>query len=113
MTKISISLLLMLITAASARAQLTFNTLAGHPGGGSSDGLQTAARFSSPVGIAADRAGNLYVADTGNHVIRKVTPYGNVTTLAGLSGVSGTQDGTNGGARFNNPAGLTLDSSGN
>ncbi len=51
--------------------------------------------------MAVDSAGNVYVADTGNHTIRKVTPGGVVTTLAGLAGSSGSADGTGSAARFN------------
>jgi len=76
-------------------------TLAGSPGqSGSSDGTNGTARFASPFGIAADGAGNLYVADFVNRLIRKVTSAGVVTTLAGSAGQSGSADGTNDTARF-------------
>ena len=80
---------------------------------GSTDGLGTAARFSNPRGIALDNAGNLYVADSGNNTIRKITPGGVVTTLAGLPGSSGTTDGTGGSARFKGPWGMAVDANGN
>lgn len=70
---------------------------------GSSDGQGSAARFRAPQGIATDAAGNIYVADTSNHTIRKVSPDGTVTTLAGTAGQSGSTDGTGNAARFNQP----------
>lgn len=56
---------------------------------GSADGAAAMARFSSPSGLALDRAGNLYVADTGNHTVRKITPNGSVSTLLGRAGQAG------------------------
>ncbi|MGA2867488.1 MAG: NHL repeat-containing protein [Verrucomicrobiota bacterium] len=89
-------------------------TLAGLPGyGGSDDGTGSAARFAYPQGVAADSAGNVYVADTGNDTIRKVTPQGVVATLAGLAGSRGSDDGTASAARFRGPAGVAVDSAGN
>jgi hypothetical protein len=80
---------------------------------GSADGTGAAARFTSPQGLAVDGAGNLYVTDQSNHTIRKVTPDGVVTTLAGSAGVAGSADGTGTAARFNNPLGVAVDSAGN
>src|SRR5205814_1641882 len=91
----------------------TIAGLAGRLNTGTNDGANSTARFNRPLGIALDGAGNLYVADTSNQTIRKVTPVGTdwvVTTLAGLAGVSGSADGTNTTARFNAPAALTVDS---
>jgi sugar lactone lactonase YvrE len=89
-------------------------TLAGSAGQiGSADGTGGAARFSFPNGVAADSAGNLYVADSGNHTIRQVTSDGVVTTLAGSAGQSGSTDGTGGAALFNFPRGVAIDSAGN
>lgn len=89
-------------------------TIAGSPGlFGSSDGTGSAARFNDPVGVAVDRSRNLYIADTGNSTIRKVTPGGVVTTLAGKAGQIGGTDGTGSNARFNRPEGLGIDASGN
>jgi sugar lactone lactonase YvrE len=89
-------------------------TLAGLAGvSGSTDGAGAAARFSSPTGLAVDGAGNVYVADTYNNKIRKVTPAGVVTTLAGSEGTIGTTDATGSATRFGNPAGIAVDSTGN
>ncbi|MCX6923551.1 MAG: immunoglobulin domain-containing protein, partial [Verrucomicrobia bacterium] len=85
-------------------------TLAGSAGlSGSADGTGNTARFSQPTGVAVDSAGNVYVADTDNHTIRKVTPAGVVTTLAGLAGTSGSADGTGSAARFYYPSGVAVD----
>jgi len=89
-------------------------TLAGTPGvSGSADGTGAAARFSEPIGVTVDSAGNLYVADSSNHTIRKITPAGAVTTLAGTPGMSGSTDGTGAAARFNDPWGVAVDRAGN
>jgi hypothetical protein len=93
---------------------LYLSTVAGQAGSsGSADGTGSAARFNDPSDVAADSAGNVYVADTNNHTIRKITSAGVVTTLAGLAGTSGSTDGTGSAARFNLPAGLAVDGSGN
>ena len=84
---------------------------AGQPG--SADGTNNTAQFNNPIGLAVDRAGNVYVADSGNDTIRIVTAGGVVTTLAGSAGQSGSADGTNSAARFNHPSGLAVDSAGN
>ena len=72
----------------------TFTTFAGIPKTGSADGVGTDAQFNNPYGVAVDSAGNVYVADTGNSTIRKVTPAGVVTTLAGKAMAHGFNDGT-------------------
>lgn len=77
------------------------------------DGTGSGALFNQPGGLATDSAGNLYVADTGNSVVRKITPAGVVTTLAGLSTVGGLKDGTGGAAWFNQPRDVAVDGSGN
>lgn len=92
----------------------TTTTLAGKAAAfGTNDGTRTDARFNGPMGIAADSSGNVYVADSGNRTIRKVTPDGVVTTLAGTAGVRGSRDGTGPAALFANPTGVAVDGSGN
>ena len=74
---------------------------------GTTDGTGAAARFDSAEGVWGDGAGNLYVADTSNHTIRKVVlGTRTVTTLAGLAGSSGSMNGTGGAARFDEPSGI-------
>jgi hypothetical protein len=80
---------------------------------GSANGTGSAARLRYPEGVAVDSAGNVYVADTYNHTIRKVTPGGVVTTLAGLAGSLGSTDGMGSAARFSGPSGVAVDSAGN
>lgn len=91
------------------------STLAGNPQqpAGSADGVASAARFDRPCGIEADRMGNVYVADCSNHTIRKVTPAGVVTTLAGTAGVAGYVDGAGSAALFSSPADVAIDDEGN
>lgn len=90
----------------STAAVTTFAGLNGTSG--TTDGTGTAARFNTPTCITRDSSNNLYVADTGNHTIRKITPAGVVTTIAGLAGSTGSTDGTGTAARFNNPRGITI-----
>ena len=87
-------------------------TLAGSGTAGWVDETGTAAQFNQPSGVAVDGVGNVYVADTINHRIRKVTPAGVVTTLAG-SGTAGWAEGTGTAAQFNQPIGVALDGAGN
>jgi len=87
-------------------------TVAGSGVAGFADGYATTAQFNEPYGMALDAAGNLYVADSGNHRIRMIDPVGNVTTLAG-SGVGGFLDGNAATALFNQPNGVELDAAGN
>lgn len=88
-------------------------TLAGAPGeSGSRDGQGVDARFSIPLGLltlAADAHGNIFVADSDNHTIRKITPAGEVTTIAGQAGVYGAVDGVGAEARFIYPRAITVD----
>ena len=88
--------------------------VAGHTGGaGSSDGLGAAARFNSPQGIAIDAQGVSYVADSDNRLIRRVSPQGQVTTIAGTRGQPGHADGNATAARFGYPTDVAVDSTGN
>src|SRR5207247_2211627 len=88
-------------------------TLAGLAGSsGSADGTGSTARFNAPSGVAVDSSDNIYVADSNNSTIRKATPGGVVTTLAGLAGSSGSADGTGSAARFFHPRGVAVDSAG-
>ncbi|MBB5190815.1 sugar lactone lactonase YvrE [Silvimonas terrae] len=88
-------------------------TLAGSGVTGNADGVGAAAQFFSPYGIAIDADGNVYVADTNNREIRKITPDGTVSTLAGTSAVSGVADGKGAAATFQFPYGITVDAAGN
>lgn len=88
----------------------TVSTLAGSALG-SADGAGTAAQFNRPTGVALDASGNVYVADAKNHRIRKITPNGTVSTLAGST--EGFAEGTSTAARFSEPVGLAVDASGN
>ena len=78
---------------------------------GFEDGIGTSAQFSSPTGITIDPEGNLFVVDTSNHSIRKITPEGLVSTLAGST--QGFFDGEGTVAQFNKPRAITIDSDGN
>lgn len=84
--------------------------LVGEPG--SADGPGPIARFSSPWGLVVDRTGSLFVADAGNNTIRRISPAGVVSTVAGLAGAAGSADGTGSAARFSQPTGLAIGSDG-
>ena len=86
------------------------STLAGTAGiSGSADGSGVSAEFNDPNSVTTDGK-NLYVADSGNHTIRKIViSNGEVTTLAGTAGSSGSTDNTGTSARFNDPNGITTD----
>lgn len=79
---------------------------------GSADGKGASARFDTPGGLALEASGNLLVADTGNHTIRRIAPDGTVTTVAGAAGQPGSTDGVGTLARFNGPAALVVAGSG-
>ncbi len=94
----------------------TVTTFAGHPGEwnyGAADGVGSLARFHNPTGVAVDTFGNVYLADYGGSTIRKITPGGMVTTIAGSYGQEGSTDGVGSAARFNYPAGIAIDKAGN
>src|SRR5438093_873600 len=118
-TLLALALLALAVTATQARAQsiytpYAFTNFAGLPGVyGSNDGTGSAARFNNPYSVAVDSAGNVYVADFGNYTVRKITPDGVVTTLAGTAGQYGSADGTGSAARFFQPSGVAVDSGGN
>jgi sugar lactone lactonase YvrE len=79
---------------------------------GVADGNGTSAQFNAPSGLAFDGSGNLFVADTGNSTIRKITPSGTVSTFAGIAASSGFADGAAGGAQFNSPLGVAVATNG-
>ena len=89
-----------------------FSTLAGTGAEGFRNGPGAGATFNSPMGLAVDRAANVYVADSGNHAIRKITAAGVVSTLAG-TGEADFLDGECANAKFATPYGVAVDRAGN
>lgn len=87
------------------------STLAGSATSGSADGLGAAAEFAYPTGVAVDGQGLVYVVDADNHRIRKITPAGDVSTLAGSD--EGDVDADGAAAKFSFPVDLSLDAQGN
>lgn len=108
---------ILVTSLAAASAQIyNWTTIAGYASSGSVDGTNSTARFSYPRSVAVDTNGNVYVADTLNSTIRKITSVGTnwvVNTIAGLAGSYGSADGTNSAARFAGPSGVTVDNGGN
>ncbi|MEO8616518.1 MAG: hypothetical protein ABI600_15350 [Luteolibacter sp.] len=91
-----------------------WSNFSGKPGGsGSADGAGNDARFTRPSGVTFDRYGNAYVADSYNHTVRKITPGGVVSTMAGKAGVPGNADGIREEARFYTPTDVAVDDKGN
>ena len=90
----------------TAEGQVT--TIAGGNGAGFDDGPAQEATFSFPIAIVRDSKGNLYVLETGNHALRKITPQGRVVTVAG-QGVPGYKNGSGKNAAFSSPVGLAID----
>jgi sugar lactone lactonase YvrE len=109
---LSLVALASLIYTGAATAQ-TVMTLAGTGATGAGNGQGSLATFNAPLGVAVDASGNVYIADFGNQLIRKLTPDGNVSTLAGTAGVRGTGYGQGTGASFTDPFAIAVDSSGN
>lgn len=90
-------------------AQGQFVLVAGSAGAtGSTDGAALAARFFKPTHLAFDAADNLYVSDAGNHTVRKISPEGIVSTVAGQAGQAGNADGVGTAARFSTPGDLAV-----
>jgi sugar lactone lactonase YvrE len=102
-----------IITLSAPAQWLNVSTLAGSAGYGSLGGATNVSQFTQPGGVARDASGNLYVADTGNNIIRKITPDGLVAILAGSPGMTGSADGTGTNALFNSPQGIAVDAGGN
>ena len=90
----------------------TVTTFAGDGTAGLLNGTGQNTEFNQPSGIAVDKNGNVYIADRSNHVIRKITSAGEVTTFAG-SGNAGYADATGTAAQFNFPTGVAVDMDGN
>src|SRR5438552_7943787 len=117
-TSFALALLALAVAAVPTGAQstytpYTFTTLAGGGGFTNAHGTGGAERLWAPSGVAVDSNGNVYVGDQFNYTVRKVTPAGEVTTLAGLTGSYGNVDGTGSDARFGNPFSMAVDSAGN
>jgi sugar lactone lactonase YvrE len=101
------------VKAATIYEPYTVNTIAGWKDIPWRDGVGKLARFDAPYGVITDSAGNLFVTDWLNAVIRKITPDGVVTTIAGMPGVPGSNDGVGSAARFHSPTDIAIDSAGN
>ena len=111
---IRVVLFTLVALASPLRAQDRVITLAGQVlVSGGTNGSGTNALFSDPAALVADSTGNLFVADSQNHAIRRISTNGLVTTLAGELGLAGSRDETGAQARFDSPCGITLDKNGN
>jgi streptogramin lyase len=105
-----------LVTDSSIRIMTpsaVLTTLAGRTNySGTNDGIGSLAQFRAPSGVALDRSGNAFVADTFSHTIRRVTPSGEVTTVAGTAGVPGSADGSGTAAQFSSPCSVAVNNAG-
>ncbi|PWG78023.1 hypothetical protein DDR33_24475, partial [Pararcticibacter amylolyticus] len=99
-------------TGAAAVSSQSTSTYAGTGASGYTNSSALSSTFNNPLAVVADASGNIYVGDAGNNVIRKITPAGTVSTLAG-AGYSGYAEGTGSGAQFKLPSALVIDASGN
>jgi sugar lactone lactonase YvrE len=101
-------------TVRAISADNVVTTLAGSAGAwGATDASGNSARFNGPIGLALDSQGNLFVSDSNNHLIRKITPARDVTTFAGSQLENGFADGDGHNAKFFQPAELAFDAHGN
>jgi DNA-binding beta-propeller fold protein YncE len=108
---LALTVLALSMTGCGKATEPTVVTLAGSDEG-FAEGSGTEAQFSDLLGVAVDAGGNVYVTDSTNHRVRKITPEGVVTTLAG-SGEPGDADGPAGEAAFRAPEGVAVDADGN
>ncbi|HYR29289.1 MAG TPA: hypothetical protein VEU30_12540 [Thermoanaerobaculia bacterium] len=96
------------------KGEFAIVTVAGAAGqSGSTNGTGSSARFNDPAGMTIDANENVIIADRGNHTIRRMTPGGEVTTIAGVAGEAGHRDGASSQALFNRPVGVAVDARGN
>jgi hypothetical protein len=100
------------LSSSSSWQPSTMEVLAGSGNEGFADGAGAAAQFNEPIGVSVDGEGNIIIADFSNHCVRKITPEGTVSTIAG-SGNEGFADGTGASAQFNCPYGVAVDGGGN
>jgi sugar lactone lactonase YvrE len=111
--RLSLCLLALTLAACCRTSQTNCEATTPNTEAGSTDGSGSKVRFNQPGAIAIDAGGNLFVADTANNTIRKITAAGDVSTLAGSAGNSGSSDGNGSLARFNQPGGIAVDAAGN
>ena len=111
--RLSLCLLALTLAACCRTSQTTCDATTSSTEAGSTDGSGSKVRFNQPGAIAVDAGGNLFVADTANNTVRKITAAGDASTLAGSAGNSGSSDGNGSLARFNQPGGIAVDAAGN